>query len=657
MKRFTRLTLGFAAASATAAISAPAALATDHDYYVGSPEPASGHACTIADPCSIVDALAKAADGDPNNSDTIHIPAGSFNAATDRIDLESSDFNNLKIVGAGPDQTIINSVATATPFVFENATNISVSGIDLFGEGLTSGSTVHVINGGVTLTDDNVEGKDNGDFSTAVQAVGNSTLTLDNTTVHLQALTTGNQQAGVEMLALNNSQHGTLTLNHSTVDLNTTGTSSHAVAAFGDYDTTITDSGIRVTSTNGAGSQPDAIHLSGTGTPRTVTVTDDVIVGGDAGVSVSSPGAGGSYAVTISRDSIDAGTAGVADAPDAGTRMPMSLSLRPGTAGSVSVRDTALVEHAEIGDVTPSCTDVSEVLTSDNAGLASCTGSTTGTLSSMFPADTAANVFPADTSISVRSALTTGFQPGSLLIDDASGVGAPSTDFAGNPRVLDGNNDCAKAMDRGAIELQGHASTICKPSLHGLPTITGRLPVGSTLTCRAPSVTSVGAAAKITFTWLRNGAAIATGASYRTVAADADRSITCRVTASNPAGSSSAISAGLKPAPTLAINATRVKIKKGKGRLSATCNAPTGVVCHATAQVVVNGKHPRVIGTVSGNLRGGSRGPLAVKLNKLGRKLLARRRSLAAALTGSFSDSAGGRGSFGGGLHLVRATP
>jgi hypothetical protein len=100
-----------------------------------------------------------------------------------------------------------------------------------------------------------------------------------------------------------------------------------------------------------------------------------------------------------------------------------------------------------------------------------------------------------------------------------------------------------------------------------------------------------------------------------------------------------------------------VKIKKGKGRLSATCNAPTGVVCHATGQVVVNGKHPRVIGTVSGNLRGGSRGPLAVKLNKLGRKLLARRRSLAAALTGSFSDSAGGRGSFGGGLHLVRATP
>jgi hypothetical protein len=652
-----RLTLTLGGALAATALCAPAALASNNDYYVGYPEPGSGHACTVADPCSLADALSKAADGDPNNSDTIHLPAGSFNSGSvDRIDLESSDFNHLRIVGAGADQTILNTVATATPFVFENATDISVSGVDLFGGSQASGSTVHVINADLTLNNDNVEGRDTGDNATAVQAVGNSNLTLNNTTIHMQAFEPGSGQAGVEMLTLNNTQHGSLSINDSTVDLNTSGTSTSAIAAFGDYDVSVVGSGVRVASPNAVGSQPDAIKLSGTGTPRTATITDDVIVGGDRGVDIGSAGPGGSYAVNIARDSIDAGSAGTADAPDPTSHLPMSLSLSPGASGSVSILDSAVVEHAEVADVTPNCTDLSEVLTADNSGLSGCSGlrAGAGNLASVFPADTAANVFPADTSISVRSALSTGFQPapGSILIDDASGVGAPTRDFAGNPRIVDGNNDCVKAMDRGAIELQGHSRSVCKPTFHGSPTITGALPVGSTLTCHAPAVTSLGAAATTTFGWLRDGVQIASGPTHRIVAADADRRIACRVSASNSAGASSTTSASVTPHPTLTILAARVKIKKGKGSLAAVCNAPSGVKCRANGTIYTKGKNPRVIGTVSGKLNAGKHGSLALKLNKLGRRLLTKSHRLASVLTGSFKDSAGGRGGFGARVRL-----
>jgi len=57
--------------------------------------------------------------------------------------------------------------------------------------------------------------------------------------------------------------------------------------------------------------------------------------------------------------------------------------------------------------------------------------------------------------------------PASSAVDSvpASAIALPfgltpsSTDLAGNPRVLDGNGDCAAVQDKGALELQGHAAT------------------------------------------------------------------------------------------------------------------------------------------------------------------------------------------------------
>ena len=61
--------------------------------------------------------------------------------------------------------------------------------------------------------------------------------------------------------------------------------------------------------------------------------------------------------------------------------------------------------------------------------------------------------------------------PGSSAIDSvpASAISLPfgitpsTTDLAGNPRVVDGNGDCAAVQDKGALELQGHSATCPSP--------------------------------------------------------------------------------------------------------------------------------------------------------------------------------------------------
>lgn len=79
--------------------------------------------------------------------------------------------------------------------------------------------------------------------------------------------------------------------------------------------------------------------------------------------------------------------------------------------------------------------------------------------------------------------------PGSPLIDrgDPFAVEPGETDFAGNPRSLDGNGDCVAAPDIGAHELTGHAAPCPLPALpapssagpgsrrddHAVPTVTG----------------------------------------------------------------------------------------------------------------------------------------------------------------------------------------
>lgn len=102
------------------------------------------------------------------------------------------------------------------------------------------------------------------------------------------------------------------------------------------------------------------------------------------------------------------------------------------------------------------------------------------------------------------------------------------------------------ACDAGAFEFAA-------PVIDGAPTIAGVAAPGETLTCVEPSVTSPDGPATTALTWLRDGASAGTGATFGVGVADAGRTLTCRVTATNAAGDASATSTGVAvpgpPAP------------------------------------------------------------------------------------------------------------
>lgn len=79
----------------------------------------------------------------------------------------------------------------------------------------------------------------------------------------------------------------------------------------------------------------------------------------------------------------------------------------------------------------------------------------------------------------------------------------------------------------------------------GAPQINGTAEVGQTLTCTQGSWAwfPTGYA----YSWRRDGGEVATGAQYVLTSADAGRSITCVVTASNPGGSASSASGAVNP--------------------------------------------------------------------------------------------------------------
>ena len=87
---------------------------------------------------------------------------------------------------------------------------------------------------------------------------------------------------------------------------------------------------------------------------------------------------------------------------------------------------------------------------------------------------------------------------------------------------------------------------IAAPVSTGAPVVTGGVSIGSLLNTTngtwtgAPTITYA-------YQWLQNGVVISgqTGSSYTTVAGDAGKAVTCRVTATNPGGSTAAVSNGI----------------------------------------------------------------------------------------------------------------
>jgi hypothetical protein len=96
-------------------------------------------------------------------------------------------------------------------------------------------------------------------------------------------------------------------------------------------------------------------------------------------------------------------------------------------------------------------------------------------------------------------------------------------------------------------------------------------------------------------------------------------------------------------APTFTLTGRKVKVKRsGKGRLGLSCTIPAGDACTVVGTLTTGGAaKKRAIGVVSGAIPGGTTGKLLIELNKKGRKRIAAKRKLRAALSGQVKNAVG----------------
>ncbi len=192
---------------------------------------------------------------------------------------------------------------------------------------------------------------------------------------------------------------------------------------------------------------------------RTLTIAGSTV---DAGVLGERDGSGVHGVVVES-----AGTASVADVNIEGSIVlePQMASAGPGDTANVSCT------YSDVPNQTQAATGTEGAIACANSASGN---TTTSPLTSLF-----------STPITDYNLL-----PGSSAIDSvpASAISLPfgitpsSTDLAGNPRVVDGNGDCAAVQDKGAFELQGHAAPCPAPPPAPAPAPPPAKPVAGAIT-------------------------------------------------------------------------------------------------------------------------------------------------------------------------------
>jgi hypothetical protein len=202
------------------------------------------------------------------------------------------------------------------------------------------------------------------------------------------------------------------------------------------------------------------------------------------------------------------------------------------------------------------------------------------------------------------------------------------------------------------------------PLVNPHPSIAGTPAVGQRLTCRTG--VPAGAAAQLTYAWLRNLLAIpgATASSYTVRGGDAGHHLQCQVTARNAGGSATARS-GFVTIPVQGVPASagetlvgRARVRGGRVSVPVTCSSKAAgcrIVVRLTVVETLQGRRLLALGARAGALRPtaragalrrvrisigvararlarGQRSVLSLGLNGAGRRLLATRHRLPALL-------------------------
>jgi hypothetical protein len=207
-----------------------------------------------------------------------------------------------------------------------------------------------------------------------------------------------------------------------------------------------------------AAAEPGTLFVLGSNT----TVDSSELLGGTTGVMLEQE-EGKTRTVTIAGSTIDAGVLGARDG--AGVYGVSDLASGKASSANVNIEGSILLEpqHALLG-----ASGKAAVVTctySDAPSQAQAATATEGAIN-------CANGVSGNTTTSPLGSLFStpganyGLLPGSSAIDSvpASAIALPfgitpsTTDLAGAARVVDGNGDCVATQDKGALELQGHAS-------------------------------------------------------------------------------------------------------------------------------------------------------------------------------------------------------
>jgi hypothetical protein len=497
--------LALAAAITALLLFVPVANGANFVVTTGTDPDSTSGSCAVAGPCSLRQAVKAANENNLTTADTITFAAGVTNVTMGNL----GGANNGGAVSDGPITIDGGGTVTVTVTAGDHALQLRNN------SGVAAATTVK----NITLTGIPA-GTSNGG---AALISGNSThtVTFDHTTISNNTTTNGSgagfQSSGA--LVTVNVVDSTISGNHANAG------SGGGISAAGDSDVNITRSTI---SGNTAQSLGGGVETPG-GSSSVLTVVNSTISGNSAG-----GGAGiydGADAIKLSYSTIANNTTSSAMA---GAGLESSIGAGSTLKGNIFSGNTAAGVNAD-------CKTFNKPA-SQGFNFEGGTGCRFGT-APVNATDHSSTPINLGALANNGGPTSTHALPAGSLAIDAGGTGGSCTAIGGGALGTDQRGTTRPQVaqcDSGAFE------RIAPPANTALPVISGTAEVGQILTC-SQGTWSGGTPQTFAFEWRRDGAAIAgaTSANYTVSVDDAGHALTCRVTATNAAGSASADSAAV----------------------------------------------------------------------------------------------------------------
>jgi Protein of unknown function (DUF1565) len=407
---------------------------------------------------------------DPVNQNAID--QGSFGSLTgEGLTITMEGGNEGKAVSANTSPVTLSSstirvaAGSSAGGIFDSAGSLTLNGDTFAMNGLASGEAVEDDFGTISMTGDTID--EGGISSDAIFTDAPSSASFTHVTV--QMTNHESEHVGIQQ------DHGSATFDGVTVEGAWKGSAiSTAGTAFALVDSRLTGGPegqapilnflgnvegvgwlIQRSTIQAAQTDAAAVRVQ----QGSMTLDSSAVLGGTKALEFVNAGPR-PRVLTVAASTVDAGVVGAADEKD----HDLALKAEHGASTAANVLGSILVEPQKAdGEGTAIACAYSDL-----PNQAQAPSSTLGAISCATGLNGDTSTVPA--SLFATPTLGLGLLPGSVAIDSvpASAIVLPfgftpsATDLLGQPRDVDGNGDCVAVQDRGAVELQGHA-TPCPP--------------------------------------------------------------------------------------------------------------------------------------------------------------------------------------------------